>query len=527
MVAGVAGESGLPTPGPANSSLLGQPAGVAVDSLGDLFIADTGDDVVEEVTPAGRLSVISGIAGKSGRPTPGPAASSRLGNPAGVAVDSSGNVLIADSDWWHPETSNDVVERISAAGRLTIVAGMVGRTGPPRLGPATRSTLWFPSGVTEDDRGNVFISDNEQWPRIHSLVEKIALNGQLSVVAGVVGTYGAPTPGRADGSRLGSPGDIAVDSHGDLFIADAADHVVEKVAPNGRLSVIAGIVGKFGLPTPGPATSSRLADPISVAVDRADVLFIADADVGLPQVSSVVEEVTPAGRLSIAAGIIGKSGPPTPGPADSSLLGEAGGIAVDSHGDLFIGDSQNGVVEEVTPNGRLSVIAGIVGKGGSPTPGSAKSSLLGSPGSVAVDSHGDLFIDDFQHAVVEEVTPNGRLSVIAGIVGKFGPPTLGPAKRSRLGGPSWVAVDSSDNVFIADDSNNYSFASHPLVQVVEKVSPTGRLSVVAGIVGEWGLPTPGPANRSKLGCPSGVAVDGHGNLFISDSCNSLIEKVES
>jgi len=157
--------------------------------------------------------------------------------------------------------------------------------------------------------------------------------------------------------------------------------------PAGQISVVAGILGKLGLPTPGPATRSRLGDPEAVAVDPQDNLFIADeaADYG----NDVIEEVTPAGRLSVVAGIVGKSGPPTPGPATSSRLGEPSGLAVDSQGDLYIADSGNSaggiaegslgndVIEEVTPAGRLSVVAGIVGKSGPPTPGPATSSRLG------------------------------------------------------------------------------------------------------------------------------------------------------
>ena len=107
-------------------------------------------------------------------------------------------------------------------------------------------------------------------------------------------------------------------------------------------------------------------------------------------------------------------------------------MALDAHGDLFIADSLNNVVEEVTPAGRLSVVAGKAGKKGSPTPGPATRSALDDPYGVALDAHGDLFIADADNNVVEEVTPAGRLSVVAGD-GQEGPPTPGPATRSELG----------------------------------------------------------------------------------------------
>jgi len=122
-------------PGPALSASLANPSGVAVDAHGNLFIADFDNNVVEEVTPAGRLSLVAGLADKYGRPTPGPATKSDLGNPSGVALDAHGDLFIAD-------TYNDVVEEVSRAGRLSVVAGVAGREGRPRpeLPPVQTST---------------------------------------------------------------------------------------------------------------------------------------------------------------------------------------------------------------------------------------------------------------------------------------------------------------------------------------------------------------------------------------------------
>jgi sugar lactone lactonase YvrE len=298
-----------------------------------------------------------------------------------------------------------------------------------------------------------------------------------------------------------------VDAHGDLFIADLLNNVVEEVTPAGKLSVVAGN-GKEDLPTPGPAIKSGIHAPSGVAVDTHGDLFISDLE------NCVVDEVTPAGTLSVVAGVAGKRGPPTPGPATSSEFDSPGGLAVDDHGDLFIAAYGNKVVDEVTPAGTLSVVAGVADKIGPPTPGPATRSKLDLPNDVALDVHGDLFIADSLNNVVEKVTPAGRLSVVAGKVGKKGPPTPGPATRSALDDPYGVALDAHGDLFIADAGNN----------VVEKVTPAGRLSVVAGD-GQEGSPTPGPATRSELYLPSAVAVDAHGDLFIADAYNDVVEEV--
>ena len=111
----------------------------------------------------------------------------------------------------------------------------------------------------------------------------------------------------------------------------------------------------------------------------------------------------------------GKEDLPTPGPAIKSGIHAPSGVAVDTHGDLFISDLENCVVDEVTPAGTLSVVAGVAGKRGPPTPGPATSSEFDSPGGLAVDDHGDLFIAAYGNKVVDEVTPAGTLSVVAGV----------------------------------------------------------------------------------------------------------------
>jgi sugar lactone lactonase YvrE len=331
--------------------------------------------------------------------------------------------------------------------------------------------------------------------------------GKLTVFAGN-GSFGLPRPGPATKSALAGPTGVALDAHGDLFIADHANNMVEEVTPGGKLSVVAG-TGKPGVPTPGPATKSPLNAPSGVALDAHGDLFIADSN------NNVVEEVTPAGKLSVVVGN-GHAAPPTPGPATKSALDDPSGLAVDAHGNLFVADYNNNTVAKVTPAGKLSVVVGN-GHGGPPTPGPATKSALNNPSGVALDAHGDLFIADSNNNVVEEVTPAGKLSVVAGN-GTLGPPTPGPATKSGLQGPSGVALDGHGDLFVADWANN----------VVEEVSPAGKLSVAVGN-GDEGPPTPGPATASPLGGanggPTGVVVGAHGSLFVSDQGNNVIEEV--
>jgi DNA-binding beta-propeller fold protein YncE len=191
-------------------------------------------------------------------------------------------------------------------------------------------------------------------------------------------------------------------------------------------------------------------------------------------------------------------------------------VAVDSAtGDLYIADYDNSEVEQVTPQGALSIVAGT-GSYGIPTPGLATSSELGSPSAVAVDpTTGDLYIADPFNAEIELVTPQGALSIVAG-TGAAGAPTPGLATSSELNLPHGLATDpTTGDLYIADYDNSE----------VEQVTPQGALSIVAG-TGTAGAPTPGPASQSELDDPLGVGVNpGTGVLYIADTSNNEIERV--
>ncbi len=188
---------------------------MAVDSGGNVYIADTNNDVIEKVTPGGTLSIIAGMSGLAGPPTVGLAIDSHLSAPAGVAVDGSGNVYIAD-------TGNNEVEEISG-GNLSIVAG-TGTGGVPIPGPATSSPLAGPLGVAVNSGGtNLYIADTG-----NNVVEQVT-GGTLSIIAGT-GTSGAPVVGPATSSPLNAPAAVAVDAGSNVYIADRANQRIEEVS---------------------------------------------------------------------------------------------------------------------------------------------------------------------------------------------------------------------------------------------------------------------------------------------------------
>ena len=473
------GRYGPPTPGPATSSALGGISGVAVDAAGDVYISDDGNAEVDKVTPDGTLSIFAGT-GQQGYPASGPATSSDLYTPGGLALDSAGDLYVADS------TANRI-EKITPGGVLTTIAGTSAGGGP--------------CAVAVDSAGNLYVADCGTY------VSKFTPGGTTSIVAGT-GKYGSPTPGPAIDSDLYIPDGLAVDSAGDLYIADEGNHVVERVTPGGTLSIVAGGgTGNYpALPTPGPATSTILANPSDVTIDSAGNLYISDLNFNL------ILKVTNDGILSILAGNGSKGGAPTPGPAANSHLNRPNAVALDAADNVYIADTQNNVIEKVTPAGTLSVVAGN-GALGTPTPGPATQSHLDQPDGVAVDTTGNLYIADYFDRTIEKVTPAGTLSIFAGNGGQ-GLPTPGPATNSALS-PMALAVDTHANLYVADPNNN----------MIEKITPGGILSIAAGdgVAGpvSYGF----PATRSHLNSPDGITVDSADNLYIADTHNNEIDEV--
>jgi sugar lactone lactonase YvrE len=324
----------------------------------------------------------------------------------------------------------------SDAGTLSIFAG-TGTEGSPTPGPATSSDLDAPADVAVDSLGNVYISDIDS-----ALVVKVTPAGNLSIFAGT-GTYGTPTPGPATNSMLRFPSGITVDAADNVYIVDKQSYRVLKVTPGGVLSIVAGN-GTSGDPTPGPATSSPFVEPVSVAVDAAGNLFIADEG------SCRVLKVTTGGTLSVFAGT-GSCGASTPGPAtDSAMMPFA--VATDTSGNVYIAEGISRQLLKVAPDGSLSVIAGT-GNPGVPTPGPATSSELGEPYNLTVTAAGTVYFADYSNSMVLKVTPDGTLSIVAG-TGTRGTPTPGPATSSNLNRPWSVGVDSVENVYIADTGNH-------------------------------------------------------------------------
>ena len=270
---GVEGYSG--DGGPAASALLDLPSAVAVDAIGNVYIAELDNQVIRKVSPNGIITTVAGSGSYGFDGDGGPAIEASITNPFGVAVDAAGAFYIADS-------FNERIRKVSPGGIITTVAGSGIRTGSidgeggdpaddlGDGGPATSASFFLPFGVTVDTAGNLYIAD---W--INRRIRKVSPDGAITTVAGggmLIPADGGP----ATSAGLGGPTGIVVDTAGNLYIADRGDDRIRRVGPDGIITTVAGIgIGGFS-GDGGPATNASLNQPSSVAVDATGNLYIAD-----------------------------------------------------------------------------------------------------------------------------------------------------------------------------------------------------------------------------------------------------------
>jgi sugar lactone lactonase YvrE len=481
--------------GPAATAQINGPMGMALDPSGNLFFADNANNRIGVITPNGIINTVAGtgVAGFTG--DGGPAAAAQLRAPHSVAVDSSGNIFIADS-------SNVRIRKIDATGVITTVAGngTAGFSGDG--GPALNAQIAIPEGIAVDGSGNLFIAEPN-----NSRVREVTTDGKINTIAGN-GTAGfSGDGGPAIGAQLFLPYGVAIDSSGGVLISDLNNGRIRRVDTSGNINTVAGSAVRGFAGDGGAATSAQMVSPYRVAVDEGGNLLIADGG------NQRVRKVSTAGIISTVAGngTAGFSG--DGGPATSAQLNLPYGVALDAAGNLFIAEQNNNRVRVVNPSGVITTFAGTGTAGFSGDGGPAGSAQLRNPSDIVVDPSGNTFIADSTNYRVRKVAPGGVISTIAGN-GNLGF-SDGTAATAQFNRPMGAVLDAAGNLYITDLNN----------QRVRKLALAGTVSTVAGNGTAGSSGDGGPATSAQLNTPYAIAIDSAGNLFIADSNNHRIRKV--
>jgi trimeric autotransporter adhesin len=525
--------------GPAATAAIGTPSGIAVDVSGNIYFSDTDNHLLRKVSTNGTLATLAGtcIPGFSG--DGGPAAAAQLNQPYGVAVDTAGNVYVADY-------GNNRVRRIGLDGTISTVAG----NGQGALAgedvPAVTAPLLTPRNVAFDAAGNLFISEFTGHR-----VRKMTPDGRIATVAGNgIAGYGGDT-GPATAAQLNFPAGLAFDRAGALYIADSSNHRARKVSSG----VITTVLGPT-MALPGGGTTP-LYGPTGLAVDSSGIVYIAEdidsvaASIGVynpatdkwslafigPSGSVAASHdiaLDVAGNCYLAAGkqVWLQPPPVTGGPAPKLLagggngLGDGGsataaqlsqpwGIALDSTGNLYIADTGNERIRKVNLAGQISTVAGDGTTGSSGDNGPAVAAQLWSPSGVVVDLFGNLYIADTLNERVRVVGVDGSIVTVLGN-GQDGLGQQGlPGPQTALNNPEGLCVDQTGVLYAVDEGNNR----------VLRLPALGNVTTAAGNGSSGYGGDGGPAHLAKLKNPFGCSLDPAGDLFIADTGNNTVRKV--
>ncbi len=473
----VAGGNSVGDGGLATSASFLDAEGVAIDSAGNIYVADAGDSRVRMIAPTGISTTLT----------------SAVNSPYGVAADAKGNVYVAD-------LGNNRIQKIAPDGTATTVLGQ----------------LASPRNVLVDGAGNIYFSEFAG-----QRVRRIGTDGTVTVIAGtgVAGLSG--DGGAATSAQLRYPAGLAMDTLGNLYIADSGNNSVRMVS-GGRISTVLGAAGAGALST-----------PTSVALDNAGSLYVADTgnqrirkltrtgvistipiaakDLSLDGAGNLVAaggahvyRVLVSGAITTIAGDGAYWYRGDGGPATKARLNAPSGVALDASGNLWIADTGNARVRMVTlgtqsNSGQINTVAGGGGQ-------------LNSPLQITMDSTGDLLVADAAGYRIRELV--GLQDSLVSVAGD-GKPGLGsdglPAVSSELNVPNGVTSGPGGVIYLADTGNHR----------IRRLYSSGVVVTVAGN-GAAGFNGDGVGQSTQLSSPSSICFDVSGSLYIADTGNNRI-----
>jgi NHL repeat len=465
------------------------PRGVATDAAGNVYVADTsegsngttGNDTIRKITPTGVVTTLVGKAGMSGS-TDGIGATARFKYPTGVATDAAGNVYVTD-------TYNYTIRKITPAGVVTTLAGMAGAGGnADGIGAAARFD--GAQGIAADAAGNVYVADT-----FNDTIRKITPAGAVTTLAGQGGVAGS-ADGTGVAAQFNQPSGIAVDTAGNLYVADTYNDTIRKITPAGVVTTLAGMAGAQGS-TDGIGAAARFVLPQGVATDSAGHIYVADSG------NDTVRTITASGSVTTVAGDAAVDGN-ADGLGAAAVFGSLNGVATDAAGSIYVVDTFNNIIRKITPAGAVTTVT-------------AAGVQFLFPNGIAFDGEGNLYVadagfHDYPDQIMK-ITPAGVATTFAGQYGACGSADgVGTAAQfCDLGG---IATDAAGNVYVGDLGNS----------TIRKITAAGIVTTLAGQVGVSGT-ADGIGTQAQFNYPVGLATDAAGDIYVADSGNNNVRKI--
>jgi len=529
--------AGLPpgsADGTGSAARFNSPGGVAVDSAGNTYVADTVNSTIRKITPAGVVTTFAGLAGSTGSAN-GTGSAARFNSPVAVAIDNIGNIFVAD-------TNNSTIRKITPARVVSTFAGVAGSTGSTN-GTGSTARFSFPSALAIDSANNIYVADTN-----NHTIRKITPARVVSTFAGLAGSPGSVN-GTGSAARFRFPAGVAVDraGTGNIYVGDASNFTIRQITPAGVVTTLAGSPGMRG-GVNGTGSAARFLLPEGMAVDSAGNIYVADTD------ASTIRKIAPGGVVSTFAGSFSKAGSQN-GTGSAARFNLLTDVAVDSSNNLYVADSNNCTIRKSTPAAAVTTLAGLASPGH--TNGTGSAARFDFPQGVAVDTTGKVYVADTVESAVRKITPSAVVSTFAGLPGTSGyVDATGTAARFLF--PRWLTVGALDNIYVGDtfnfvvrkitpnavvssvvtspangagevrgvaiDSSGNIYTADSPHHTIRKITPDGTATIFAGLNN-----TPGSANgigsAARFNSPAGLAVDGAGNVYVADSGNNRIRKI--
>jgi streptogramin lyase len=328
------------------------------------------------------VTTVAGLGPNSDGFVNGVAGVAQFDQPAGLAMDSAGNLYVADS-------LNNAIRKIDTQGNVTTVAGLGFGSMGLRNGGVKTAEFNNPLGVAVDSSGNLFVADNA-----NSAIRKIDTHGNVTTFVGPEGTTWVSS---GEGAGVNYPTGIAIDSSGNLYVADGDDNAIRKIDPSANVSTIAGGPGHLGF-SDGDAGTAKFQPPYGIAVDTAGNVYFTD------QIDNAVRKVDTQGNVSTLAGLGSAKHGFVDGSAATAQLFEPCNLAPDTAGNLYFTDQRNNAVRKIDPQGNVSTIVGRGPASDGFVNGDAGTAEFNYPSGVVLDSSGNLYVGDLMNNAVRKIT---------------------------------------------------------------------------------------------------------------------------
>ena len=496
--------------GVGSDARFGDPEVIVTDSVGNFYVSDLGSNSIRRVSPLGTVSTLAIIDG----------------NPVGMAIDTSDNLYVADA-------RNHRVLKIPPTGVVSTLAGSRGERGYVD-GPATTARFSAPNGVAVDQAGNVYVSDG--WYGASSSyhrIRKITPSGVVSTLAG--GTDAGFVDGAGADARFNAPGQMTVDSTGNVYVTDYGNTAIRKITPAGVVSTFVGGPGSRGTENfDGVGSAARFGSITAITFDAAGNLYVADAR------NCSVRKITPGAVVSTVAGDarygLGGTQGFVDGTGTAARFSSPTGIVLDATGNLRVVDSGNRAIRTVSLAGVVTTLAGQ-GPVLAIQNGTGTAARFRVPNSLATDGAGNVYVAERDEEMIRKITPGGVVTTLVDFGQSF-----------RYTTPKQIAADPAGNVYVADSAAIRKISPAGLITTlppvansqaiaadasgtlyvasgssIVKVKPDGEVTTLAG-ADSAGF-ADGQGSAARFNAPKGIAVDATGNVYVADTFNHAIRKI--